>query len=169
MRLTRWITKEPTRIVVAAFALVLVASAAGIGLVIERDFRESLDHRQEAVETAAGQLEIRVRRVEDLVTILKSHAEAFLRDQTAIGGIARDPRVLRWLADPEGSIHSLDRFPAADRGEESGNLIALDDARARDAGFERRFPSQLALEAELAFDLARPIRTVTSTSSAHRR
>ncbi|MBL8691591.1 MAG: hypothetical protein JNL04_20955, partial [Rhodospirillaceae bacterium] len=59
MGLRTWITAEPTRIVVGAFALVLVASAAAIALVIERDFRQALAERLDTLEIAKTQVEIR--------------------------------------------------------------------------------------------------------------
>ncbi len=160
MGLRRWITAEPTRIVVGAFAVVLLASAGVIGLVVERDYREALAQRQEAVESAKNQLEIKVRRVEDLVTMLRSHAEGFLRDRASTTAIATDARVLRWLADPVDGIHSFDRIPVEERGRETGNLLAFEDDRAKAGGFQRMGSSDIATDAEIAIDLMRPIRTV---------
>jgi CheY-like chemotaxis protein len=110
----RWLTAEPTRIVAAAFAPVLAASADGIGLVIEREFRDSLDHRQEALETAKGQLEIRIRRSEDPVTILKSHAEAFLRDQAVSPAWRAIPACFGQIVDA-GHVVSYRAFDGAPR------------------------------------------------------
>jgi len=160
MGLIRWFTAGPTRIVVAAFALVLAASIVALGLVARRDFDEALAQRQEAVEHAKGQLEIKVRRIEDLVGLLRSHAEAFLKDQATLAAMSRDPRLFRWLSYPEKGVHSLDSVPAEDRGLDSGNLLALDDALAYLAGFPRPTPTQIVADAEVAFDLARPIRIV---------
>ena len=160
MGLRRWITAEPTRIVATAFALVLVASAAGIALVIERDYRDALARRQESVEEVKRQLETRVRRIEDLVTMLRSHAEGFLRDRASTTAVATDARVMRWLADPRDGVHSFDRIPAEERGRETGNLLAFDDEKAKAAGIARVGSSDIATDAEIAIDMVRPFRTV---------
>ena len=166
MSLRRWITAEPTRIVTAAFALVLVASAIGIGLVVERDLRHALTERQDLVEIAKGQLETKVRRIEDLIVVLRSHAESFLRERPADGAGPRDPRVSEWLAGPLDGIHSFDRAAPAERGSEMGNLMALSDERARAAGFERDTQGGVAQDADLALDLTRPIRGVHERSNS---
>ena len=90
----RWFTAEPTRIVVAAFALVLVVSAAGLGLLVQRDFNIALAERQEILESAKTQLEIRVQLFEALSELLEH--------QPAYAGIMNDYQtVLRYRSSEE--------------------------------------------------------------------
>ena len=159
MGLRNWITAEPTRIVVGAFALVLVASAAAIALVIDRDFRQALAERLDTLEIAKTQLEIRVRRIEDLAVVLRGRADGFIRERNA--GIAppMDRRIERWLDSREDDIYSLDGLGHEERGVDTGNLLALDGRRALSAGVAgvRR---EFAEDASIALDLTRAIRTV---------
>jgi len=159
MGLRTWITAEPTRIVAGAFALVLVASAAAIALVIDRDFRQALAERQDTLEIAKTQLEIRVRRIEDLAVVLRGRAEGFIRERNAGFAPPTDRRIERWLDSREDDIYSLDGLSQEERGVDTGNLLGLDGRRALSAGVSgvRR---ELAEDAGIALDLTRAIRTV---------
>ena len=160
----RWIIAEPTRIVMAAFLLVLAASAGGVHLVFERDMQQALAKRQDAIELSKSQIEIKLRRIEDLVTLLRGHAEGFIRDRAAASVVRRDPRVPPWLSRHLFGIHSFDSFLLAERGPEMGNLMALTHDRARAAGFERGGDEDLADDADLALGLTRTMRAVHQLS-----
>ncbi len=159
MGLRKWITAEPTRIVVAAFALVLVASAGAIALVIDRDFRQALAERQDALEIAKTQLEIRVRRIEDLVVVLRGRADGFIRERHSDFAPPLDKRIERWLEVADDDIYSLDGLTQEERGVDTGNLFAIDGLRAQAVGVAGS-RQEMAEDGSIALDLTRAIRTV---------
>ncbi len=154
MGLRRWITAEPARAVVAAFVVVFAVSAAGVGLIIQRDVNEILDNRRHEAEAVKVRLEVLLRSAENQLALIIGEAEHFIAENPRVETMAPDRRAMVWQSRSEDGLHSFEQLSPAERGSDVGNLIAYDEVRAKRGGLTRT-SAELAYEARLALSMSR--------------
>ena len=154
MGLRRWITAEPARAVVAAFVVVFAVSAGAIGLLVNREVGEVLEHRRQAAAAVKVRLEVLLRVAENQLALIAGEAETFISENRKVETTPPDRRAVLWQSRSSGGLHSFELLSHAERGPDVGNLIAYEDFRARAAGLTRT-PGELLYDATLALAMSR--------------
>ena len=154
MGLRRWITAEPARAVVAAFVVVFAVSAAVVGLLVDREVGEILEHRRQAAAAVRVRLEVLLRVAENQLALIAGEAESFIAENRKAETTPPDRRAVLWQSRSSDGLHSFELLSHAERGPDVGNLIAYEDFRARAAGLTRA-PGELLYDATLALVMSR--------------
>ena len=154
MGLRRWITAEPAHAVVAAFVVVFAVSAAAIGLLIDREVGEVLEHRRQVAAAVKARLEVLLRVAENQLALIAGEAETFIAENRKVETTPPDRRAVLWQSRSSDGLHSFELLSHTERGPDVGNLIAYENLRARAVGLTRA-PGELLYDATLALAISR--------------